>query len=435
MTALMARAMVVAMLVLLAALAVERAVPMRDGTRWIWGAAILCGALLPWAGGLLGWAPHIVPWARILAEVAPHPASPNPGSAIGPLAPAPSFEPASYVLVGWTLTSVVLATLFSLSALRLRRMLRNSTRARLEGVPVHLTPDLGPVVIGFFRPCIAVPRWLLALAPAEIRLALTHEREHVQAGDTRLLAGAVAICALMPWNLPLWWMARRLARAVEVDCDARVLAVHDAAEYGRLLLRVAGHAGAPRPVALALGGAGADLRRRILAMSTPTKRFRIAAALPLLAAGLTALVVACDAVGDPTEPNVPEGAATDPAAVKAEVPDGPEFLITLTPPLARVLDEAGLTDVWHRMVDPTALEAPASGHGADAYEEETAFRLRAYESRSAAATRDGRPPELSAPVGGTRFRREGVPTSALAPGTQQTLDWEILKWLPEPAGS
>ena len=29
---------------------------------------------------------------------------------------------------------------------------------------------------------------------------------------------------LMPWNLPLWWQWRRLRFAIEVDCDARVLA-------------------------------------------------------------------------------------------------------------------------------------------------------------------------------------------------------------------
>ena len=48
--------------------------------------------------------------------------------------------------------------------------------------------------------------------------------------------------AAMPWNPALWWIARRLRLAVEVDCDGRVLAGErwDTHTYGSLLLAVGG---------------------------------------------------------------------------------------------------------------------------------------------------------------------------------------------------
>jgi bla regulator protein BlaR1 len=43
----------------------------------------------------------------------------------------------------------------------------------------------------------------------------------------------------MPWNLPLWWQMVRLRRAIEVDCDARVLMRgHDARSYSEILIDV-----------------------------------------------------------------------------------------------------------------------------------------------------------------------------------------------------
>ena len=87
-----------------------------------------------------------------------------------------------------------------------------------------MSDDIGPAVIGFWRPEIVVPKWLLCADQHVMRLALAHESEHVRARDPLLLlAGTVAI-VLLPWNLPLWWQWRRLRLSIEVDCDARVLA-------------------------------------------------------------------------------------------------------------------------------------------------------------------------------------------------------------------
>jgi len=75
--------------------------------------------------------------------------------------------------------------------------------------------------------------------PHAKRMSSLTEQSHLVAGDPRLLTGALCLLVFMPWNLPLWWQLRRLRRAIEVDCDARVLnAGHDVNRYGETLLEV-----------------------------------------------------------------------------------------------------------------------------------------------------------------------------------------------------
>ena len=52
---------------------------------------------------------------------------------------------------------------------------------------------------------------------------VAHELEHIAARDQAAIVAAQLIAILLPWNLPLWWFAKRLRAAIEIDCDARVL--------------------------------------------------------------------------------------------------------------------------------------------------------------------------------------------------------------------
>ena len=76
---------------------------------------------------------------------------------------------------------------------------------------------------GWWRPRIVFPDWLIAAPVATQTFALEHERQHLAVRDPQVLAGATLLFALVPWNLPLLWMLRRLRFAMEVDCDARVV--------------------------------------------------------------------------------------------------------------------------------------------------------------------------------------------------------------------
>jgi beta-lactamase regulating signal transducer with metallopeptidase domain len=93
----------------------------------------------------------------------------------------------------------------------------------MAGASVYLPGDVGPAVVGLIRPRIAVPGWLLDSPSATQQLVIADEQAHLVGNDVQLFTCALFLLALMPWNLPLWWQLRRLRRAIEVDCDARVL--------------------------------------------------------------------------------------------------------------------------------------------------------------------------------------------------------------------
>src|SRR5947199_2497489 len=103
---------------------------------------------------------------------------------------------------------------------------------------------------------------------------LSHEDEHVLAHDPWLRAAGAALLVLAPWNPALWWQVRRLRLAVEMDCDARVLArAGDTPEYAELLLRV-GQRRARLPLgAPALGEPVSVLGRRIRLLATDHRRW------------------------------------------------------------------------------------------------------------------------------------------------------------------
>jgi beta-lactamase regulating signal transducer with metallopeptidase domain len=134
---------------------------------------------------------------------------------------------------------------------------------------------------------------VLALPGVQRQYVLRHEDEHRRAHDARLLFVASLPLILMPWNLGMWWLVRRLCLAVEMDCDNRVVSrLGDAPAYGALLLRVAeASSRGPRLQPAFLGGMG-SLERRLVALLAPTplrhvQRFL----LPAVALALLAVVV------------------------------------------------------------------------------------------------------------------------------------------------
>ena len=137
---------------------------------------------------------------------------------------------------------------------------------------------------------MVVPAWLLGAPLGAQRLALAHERQHVAAHDPQWLAAATLLAALLPWNLPLLWMLRRLRFALEVDCDARVLrAGADAEDYGLALLLVSERQARAPLATLALIERPSQLERRIDIMIATPRRY------PALVAGIC-LALACSCI-------------------------------------------------------------------------------------------------------------------------------------------
>ncbi len=105
----------------------------------------------------------------------------------------------------WLGGVALLLAVLARAAGRLRSEGRSWSPARVLERPVLLSPALGPAVAGVMRPRIILPRWTLALPERQLRLVLLHEEAHLRAGDSRLLAAALALLALVPWNPVAWW--------------------------------------------------------------------------------------------------------------------------------------------------------------------------------------------------------------------------------------
>ncbi|MEP6496297.1 MAG: M56 family metallopeptidase [bacterium] len=266
--------------------------------RWVWSIAIVAMLLLPSGTYVMQRrTPRTLPDAgeargidvtaksgstraqmgRI--ESAVHPAS---GAALARRAPrhvwerqrVPEWARGDGVVVGLAIACILIAGVrIGADSVLLYRNRRHWTADVVDGVPVLVSDEFGPAIVGLLEPKIVLPRWTLALASDERSLMLTHELEHVRAGDGTLTTAALLAVMCMPWSPALWWSVRRLRMAIEVDCDRRVLLKFpDVARYGRLLVDVA-----ERAVGTSLAVAGFSERampiaRRIRAMTTAAQR-------------------------------------------------------------------------------------------------------------------------------------------------------------------
>jgi bla regulator protein blaR1 len=128
--------------------------------------------------------------------------------------------------------------------------------------------------------------------PKHQSAVIAHEQSHLDAGDPQLFTFALALLVFMPWNLPLWWQLRRLRYAIEVDCDARVVASGlDPAHYGETLITVGERQSAYVGAVAAMSESRSFLEERIrIMLSKPVKWRRVGmAALAGVSLALTAL--------------------------------------------------------------------------------------------------------------------------------------------------
>lgn len=308
----------------LGALAAERAMrAFRLPQRWVWAAAMLLTLALPAAARWLPRSPERIP--------APVPAQDGVASTRLRLADFPAAAQAARARIdaaaldrslalAWAgLSAASLLALLAAAGVMARRR-RGWRAAEVDGVPVLLSADTGPAVVGLLRGRIVLPEWVVRDASAEVRaLLLEHEREHLRAGDPRLLALGLAAVALAPWNPAAWWQLRRLRLAMEVDCDARVLARRaDVRAYGTLLLEVGRRAAGGRLVAAAaFSEPRSFLERRIRIMTSPRVRLPWLRAGGFGAAALALVAVACETPG-PVNPAPVAPASTELVPIRTE---------------------------------------------------------------------------------------------------------------------
>jgi TonB family protein len=342
----------VSALLLVAAHAADRVVRAQGAaTRWIWVVSLVGSVAVPVLWPQLPRAlsvaagPVLIP-STFTIEL----------DAVGAMADAqPFWTVPRLVLAGWLVLSALLV-LYGVHALLRLRAARSRWRAgEVNGASVLISENVGPAVVGLMAPVVVVPQWIHSLSVAEQELVLAHERAHIAARDPWLIVFSQLLPALMPWNAPVWWQARRLREALELDCDARVLAGRATPQrYAELLLSV-GQRTARLPLAVAaLSEPRSLLEKRIRRIFQRRPRHRVLHATGWATVAGVAVLCAFRAPL-PGEP-LPDALSSVEQAVEAVVPG-----LAADTVLPRLLNPVDVHDATRRYYPPLLRDAGVEG--------------------------------------------------------------------------
>ena len=149
---------------------------------------------------------------------------------------------ASYLFAVWGVGAGLLLVRLSVGLWRVRQIRSRCSEANLD----DLDPAIGgilrdfechrqvklcvsteitvPAAIGFFRPAIVFPAWLLPqLSPEEIKLVLLHELAHFRRWDDWSNLVQKIAKAMFFFHPAVWWIESRLTLEREMACDDMVL--------------------------------------------------------------------------------------------------------------------------------------------------------------------------------------------------------------------
>jgi hypothetical protein len=198
-----------------------------SGTRFaVWFSALMAIATLPFLGSAL-WSHG----AGVPAETAGPPAITLPGSW------------AVYWLSAWAAIAIwflmgVAGGLWHLYVLRkscvpvdvagLDPFVRETIERNQSSRPATLcTSDLVrvPTAIGFVKPVIAVPAWVMnELSADELNQILLHELAHLRRWDDWTNLAQKVVRALFFFHPAVWWIEKRVCLEREMACDDAVIA-------------------------------------------------------------------------------------------------------------------------------------------------------------------------------------------------------------------
>ncbi|MGC2697724.1 MAG: M56 family metallopeptidase [Candidatus Angelobacter sp.] len=111
-----------------------------------------------------------------------------------------------------------------------------------------------PTAIGFFKPAVVLPKWLLEETPAdELKYVVLHELAHLRRRDDWTNLAQQALKAVFFFVPSVWWIERRLSLEREMACDDAVLAHSGGTPrgYAECLAHVAERSFLRRQIALA----------------------------------------------------------------------------------------------------------------------------------------------------------------------------------------
>ncbi|MGZ4877328.1 MAG: M56 family metallopeptidase [Candidatus Angelobacter sp.] len=221
-----------------------------------------------------------------------------------------------YMFLVWAVVALAGLARVILATFQVRRLRGNSAPVHMESLPVDLRFLIEegqksrlvsvlvserlevPTAIGFRKPAIILPAWLLENTPAEeLKYILLHELAHLRRRDDWTNLAQKILKALLFFLPSVWWIERRLSLDREMACDDAVLAHSGSPRgYAECLARVAERSFLRRQLALAQAAVGRvrQLTERVTLILDPdrpraTQLWKPAIPLVLVLAGLCAL--------------------------------------------------------------------------------------------------------------------------------------------------
>ncbi|MGA8214174.1 MAG: M56 family metallopeptidase [Candidatus Sulfotelmatobacter sp.] len=150
---------------------------------------------------------------------------------------------ASYLFAAWGVGAGLLLLRLNVGLWRVRQIRRKSSAVDLASLDPAIAGILRdfesrrqvklcvssevavPAAIGFFRPAIVFPAWLLPqLSPEEIKVILLHELAHFRRWDDWTNLAQKTVKAVFFFHPAVWWIENRLTLEREMACDDMVLA-------------------------------------------------------------------------------------------------------------------------------------------------------------------------------------------------------------------
>ena len=166
---------------------------------------------------------------------------------------------ASWLLIGWAMSSAGLLTIVLVRVYKFDRLLRQNScasPARLSELIQELSSKMGmkpptikvisaelsPFVWGIgTRPQVIISSSATGLPDSELRLVLAHELAHIARHDHWIRWVECLATTVAWWNPILWWARRQLRKTEEIACDRLVLSKLKAhpGDYAGVLLNMA----------------------------------------------------------------------------------------------------------------------------------------------------------------------------------------------------
>jgi len=147
------------------------------------------------------------------------------------------------IFAGWILLAAVATTRLAVGLWNLRKLRRNCIAIERSDLPTSLREAFDqiratrpvaicqssavsvPTAIGFHKPLILVPEWVLdELSPEELSIVLLHEFAHLRRRDDWTNLAQKIVRAIFFFHPAVWWIERRLSLEREMACDDMVLA-------------------------------------------------------------------------------------------------------------------------------------------------------------------------------------------------------------------